>query len=258
MQWHQVDLWYVFFDKVADPALKEECRSLMSPEEVAREQRLIPPQVKHQLLVSRALVRTTLTHYAEADPRQWKFRFSPLGKPSIEDPPGLPWEFNLTHTRGLAVCAVSPHHAVGVDAEHCDHKIDYAGMAKRFFHPTETAALEDLPPDRYRRTFFQFWTLKESYLKAHGAGLSMPLDRFAFSLGPDHPPRISEPVVGEEPAHEWHFAQFQLSEPYEIAVAIALPPEHRLRVRVREVLPLRWEQPWQTLAEQASNRWILA
>jgi hypothetical protein len=62
---------------------------------------------------------------------------------------------------------------------------------------------------RYR--FFQYWTLKESYIKARGMGLSIPLDQFSFQLEANQPIRITfDPRLNDNPGH-WQFAQFRLN-----------------------------------------------
>jgi len=256
-QRHPIDLWYVLLDKANDPGLKAEYATLLSPDETTRHQRLIPPDVRHQYLVSHAFVRTTLSHYADVDPRHWQFRFSAHGKPSIASPTGLPWEFNLSHTRGLAVCAVSREHVVGVDTELRTARHDCIGLARRYFHPAESAVLEGLASGPQLEAFFQYWTLKEAYLKAHGAGLSIPLDSFGFSLAPGRAPQLFLVPDSADQASQWQFAQLRLNAGYEIAIAVQLPPGGTLQVRARETVPRRWEGPWQERPERESNGWVL-
>ena len=40
--------------------------------------------------------------------------------------------------------------------------------------------LRALPPERQKERFFEYWTLKEAYIKARGMGLSIPLGKFSF------------------------------------------------------------------------------
>ena len=59
----------------------------------------------------------------------------------------------------------------------------------RFFAPREVSDLQRLPDDEQQRVFFDYWTLKEAYIKARGFGLALPLGDFAFKLNPPRPPR---------------------------------------------------------------------
>jgi hypothetical protein len=103
------------------------------------------------------------------------------GKPRIAQPRVDPSHFNLANTPGLVVCVVSTAHAeVGVDAERLERQVDFQGLADRLFSATEARALRLVEGRTMPRRFFDYWTLKESYVKACGAGLSLPLDRFSF------------------------------------------------------------------------------
>jgi 4'-phosphopantetheinyl transferase len=101
------------------------------------------------------------------------------GKPYL---PALPdFHFSLSHSGERVLCAVS-NKPVGCDIEapgRYDPKI-----AKRFFHPSESAWLFSLPEDEQPAAFLRLWTCKESYVKALGLGLNQPLDSFAVQLEP--------------------------------------------------------------------------
>src|SRR5690606_33310169 len=94
----------------------------------------------------------------------------------------VPLVFNLSHTDGLIACAVSRGREVGVDVEWLDRRGGDIDVADRFFSRYEVQALYAQPPERRRDRFFRYWTLKESYIKARGMGLALPLDRFSFEL----------------------------------------------------------------------------
>ena len=99
------------------------------------------------------------------------------GKPFF---PALPdFHFNLSHSGGRVLCAVSPS-PVGCDIETA-RRLDLK-VARRFFHPDESAWLFSLPEDERPTAFLRLWTCKESFIKAVGLGLSLPLCDFAVSL----------------------------------------------------------------------------
>jgi 4'-phosphopantetheinyl transferase len=111
--------------------------------------------------------------------------------------------FSAAHTEGLVLCAVAAGRAVGADVERLrEPPLDVAG---HFFAPSEAEAVRTASPERRAETFFRCWTLKESYVKARGLGLSLPLDRFAFDLAGDPTPRVRfDPALGDDPS-AWRF-----------------------------------------------------
>ena len=253
----QIDLWYVFSEKIDDPRVFDEYRRRLPREEVEREQRFVFEDSRLQYLLSRALVRTVLSHYTGNDFRAWEFTKNAYGKPSVAVPAGLPFEFNLSHTSGLVACGVSLRRDLGVDVEDLASASDNLHLARRYFAAAEADVLETLPPERQPAAFLRFWTLKEAFIKARGMGLSIPLDDFAFSLDEDRPPAISFRSHDRENPANWQFAQLRVDSRYQIALAIHLPVSESLRVRVRRTVPLRWQSDAQVLPPSPSNEWSL-
>ena len=101
-------------------------------------------------------------------------------------------QFNLSHSQGLGLLAVSGEHRLGVDVEALRESVDYANIARRFFAPAEVEELLALPIEQQPQAFFTCWTRKEAYIKGLGQGLAVPLDRFTVSLTPGQPPRLSD------------------------------------------------------------------
>lgn len=91
----------------------------------------------------------------------------PYGKPMVE---GI--HFNLSHTDGLVVCAVSEKE-VGCDVEKI--KSIPEGVAERFFHSNEKVYADE--------KFFRLWTIKESYVKMTGEGMHLPMSEFEVCFG---------------------------------------------------------------------------
>jgi 4'-phosphopantetheinyl transferase len=209
--------------------------------------RLHFPEGRRLFGASHTLVRTTLSRYSEIPPGEWRFVKNAYGKPSIDpDLDSSPLRFSLAHTRGLAVVAVTEGADVGVDVERTDHRVDAARLGSRFFSPEEAAALQEMPPDRLRERFFLYWTLKESYIKARGLGLSLPLASFSFRLAGECPFRIGFSGDVCDPG-EWRFAALRPLPEYTAAVGVApaLPSPVRIRcfhtLSSGEISPLCFE-----------------
>ena len=89
-----------------------------------------------------------------------------------------------------------------------------------------------------RPRFFDYWTLKEAYIKARGMGLAIPLDHFSFLIAPGKPIGIAfDPRLKDEPA-AWQFEQIRPTTSHLISLAIRRRDEADVRVVVRRVTPL--------------------
>lgn len=200
-----LDLWWFPYEEFEErQELFAAYESLLTEDERVRHQRLRFERDKRQFLATRALVRTVLSCYEPAvSPSEWRFAIGERGKPSISEPASASgWHFNLSNTRGLVVCAVSGVHSrLGVDVERLDRSNDLLALADRYFSPMEVSELRTLSSSEQPSRFFDYWTLKESYIKAHGLGLAIPLDSFSFLLGANSPrqsPSRSEAAHGRQ------------------------------------------------------------
>ncbi|HUQ86304.1 MAG TPA: 4'-phosphopantetheinyl transferase superfamily protein [Vicinamibacterales bacterium] len=216
----------------------ESYRPLLSHDENERMARLVFDRDRRAFLITRALVRTTLSRYAPVKPAEWKFIANVHGRPEILDrPSGVPdLRFNISHTDGLIACAVTIGREVGVDVEHVNRLVTH-DVAGRFFAPNEVSDLRKLPEDEQRKVFFDYWTLKESYIKARGFGLALPLGDFAFKLNPPRPPEIAfEPSLEDDP-RTWQFLQDWPTPQHRLGLAVRRDGND-LPVRMRFVVPL--------------------
>ena len=97
------------------------------------------------------------------------------GKPFLRDIEYV--HFNLSHSGNLVMCAIS-NMEVGCDVERV--KNGRLGVAERFFTPEEREFINIGKNEKEKNErFFRLWTLKESFIKANGAGLSMSMNSFS-------------------------------------------------------------------------------
>lgn len=212
-------------------------RALISPDEHERMARFVFEKDRRAFLLTRALVRTTLSRYTHVAPEDWRFVNNAHGRPELLDrPKGVPdLRFNISHTDGLIACAVTIGREVGVDVEHIGRRLSH-DVAGRHFAPTEVNDLRHLPENDQSKAFFDYWTLKESYIKARGFGLALPLGDFAFKLNPPNPPTIAfEPALEDDP-ETWQFVQEWPTPQHRLALAVRREGPD-LPVRIREVVP---------------------
>lgn len=246
----QIDIWCAFCDQIADAALLQRYAQLMTDAERSQESRFHFAADRHRYRVTRALVRTTLSRYADVAPEVWTFESNAYGKPAISNDVAAARgvSFNLSHTRTLVVLAVTRGAELGIDTEDTLTRSPPLEIADRFFAPAEVASLRALPPEQQPRRFFQYWTLKESYIKARGRGLSLPLDRFAFHFpSADRVGLTTQPEL-RDAAGRWRFWQWWTGSDVRHMVALCLERVRgeSPRVALKEIVPLQSEADLQT------------
>jgi 4'-phosphopantetheinyl transferase len=235
---NEIHLWFAFPGETEDPLTPASVRSVLDSREEDRMKRFYFPDSRRLFGVSHTLVRTALSCYEKIPPEAWRFVENAHGKPRIDpDIDSSPLSFSLAHTKGLAVVAVTRGAEVGVDAERIDRIVDAAKLSSRFFSPEETAALQKLSPGRLRERFFLYWTLKESYIKARGAGLSLPLDSSSFRLAGECPFRIIFSGNDPDDSEGWRFALLSPLPQYVAAVGISSTRPDPVRIRCFQTLP---------------------
>lgn len=235
---HEAHLWYLLPDEVDDPTRLDSYLGWLSPDEHARRDRYLFERNKREYLLTRALVRWVLSRYADVEPAAWTFAQNEYGRPEIATPEHAWIRFNLTNTHGLLAMLVAREREVGVDVESRERRGENVNVADRFFSPIEVNELRSLPIERQRSRFFDYWTLKEAYIKARGMGLAIPLDQFSFLLVEGEPIRIEfDPRLVDDPA-SWQFEHVALTAVHQTSVAIRRGRgEPRVRVVLRKTVP---------------------
>jgi 4'-phosphopantetheinyl transferase len=215
-----IHLWLAFYDEIGDAGVLADMRALLNAAERAKQERFLFPDDRKRYLVTRALVRSVLSHYAAVAPRDWVFAENAYGRPAIANrqPDAQDLRFNLSHTRGLVALAVGRRRELGVDVEHLASREVSPDIATSFFTPLEAAELAATPAARVHERLFEYWTFKESYIKARGMGLSLPLDKFAFEFPHARAVRIDIDPALEDRADRWTFRQYRPGADYLLAL----------------------------------------
>lgn len=239
-----VDLWFVFTEQIPDDVARERYYGLLTDAERSQQARFHFARDRHRYLLTRALVRTTLSQYCAVSPEDWRFNANPQGRPEIcdEQQPALPLRFNVSHTQGLIVLAIAAGRQIGVDTENVRERAAPLDIAERFFAPAEVAALAALPPAERPDRFYHHWTLKESYIKARGLGLSIPLDRFHFDFLDDARIRLLTDAQLQDSPSRWRLRLLQVASDFMLALCVervsAAPLELRMACALHRELPL--------------------
>ncbi|WP_419856930.1 4'-phosphopantetheinyl transferase family protein [Candidatus Palauibacter irciniicola] len=158
--------------------------ALLSPDERARAERLVNAKARARFRSARVALRRLLSGYLRVPPGELALEYGEHGKPRLVSGRGdegageaLPFFFNLSHSGGLALCAVGQFGEIGVDIERI-RPLSYPGpLARDHLSPEEWRLRSDWETAAARPEFFRIWARKESILKAAGLGLSRPLGR---------------------------------------------------------------------------------
>jgi 4'-phosphopantetheinyl transferase len=166
-------------------------RGCLSSDEAERAARYHFERHGRRFIACRGQVREILARYVNARAADLRFRYSPRGKPSLNEPIlGSPVHFNVSNSQDVALCAVALDRELGVDVEFVREPLDFEELAARFFARQEVDVLRSLPDGQRLEAFFHCWTRKEAILKATGTGLAFPLDRVVVTMAPNDPARI--------------------------------------------------------------------
>lgn len=233
----QIDLWVVRPDNITDPALLAQYQQLLTAEETTKQQRFRFAKDRHSALITRAFVRTLLSRYAAIRPEDWRFSKGHKNKPEIIDAP-LPLRFNLSHAQGLIVCVVTLDHDIGVDVEYTARKSETDKLAKRYFSPEEVVEMMTHDSSKRVDRFFDYWTLKESYIKACGDGLAIPLDHFSFTIHRHDDIQLGFSPLRNDNGKHWQSWLLQGSPLHRIAISIRDHQRTPFRIRQFQTTPL--------------------
>lgn len=239
----KAQLWFAFCDEIADEELLAAYRGLLTPDERQKETRFYFARDRHRYLITRALVRTVLSRYAAVRPQEWRFIPDQYGRPQIvnDDCTARRISFNLSHTDRLVVLGVTSERALGVDTEHVRARRADLQVAEHFFSADEVAQLRTTPPELQQVRFFEYWTLKESYIKARGLGLSLPLEQFGFDLSQPRGLRIRfHPPLSDEPS-SWLFWLLRTGADHYVAVCAEHAGSRAPQLSCIRVIPLLGE-----------------
>ena len=230
----EVHVWTSELCKDLSPEDIERFESWLSSEETVRYRRYLRKQDRNLFLVAHALLRHTLSRYANEAPAVWRFETGEHGRPEIAGPfAELGLRFNISHSPGLVAVLISDGVDAGVDVELLGRVADPAAVARSVFSDAEVRALEGLEPDDFQARFYELWTLGEAYIKARGLGLKIPLREFTFSVGRDCGVRIEFEEAIQDDATQWQFRLWQPGERHQGAVALrrGAGPNRRLVFR---------------------------
>lgn len=241
-----IHLYFVNPADVSNATLIEQYQGLLNEDEQNRMAKFYRADHRHRFLLTRALIRSTLSHYHDAEPAEWSFNQNPYGKPEIASPAMQPAiRFNISHCDGMIIGGLTRTHDIGVDAEDC-RRATAAGLDRlsQYFSNIEINDLKDISKSKYEERFFDYWTLKEAYIKARGKGLAIPLSSFSFLFEGDRLGGFEADTSINPDPQNWQFFRPAISPHVRVAIAINAGKAD-FTIRAWKSVPLQPKEPVQ-------------
>jgi 4'-phosphopantetheinyl transferase len=180
----EVQVWYARQD-LPGAALRR-LYGALAPDEKSKAALFRFPLDCRRFIARRGILRSLLSKYARIAPAKVELVSSKQGKLHIAAHQSSRIRFNLSHSRWLAIYAVTFDRDVGVDIERIDRSVAWQDISKAFFTECEQNVISRLPADRQPDAFFEIWTRKESMLKALGMGFQF--DPAHINVADDYAP----------------------------------------------------------------------
>lgn len=150
----------------------------VSTEKKSKIERFTLKKDKIRALIGELLIKTIITETFGITSKNIIFNKNEFCKPYLKNYESF--NFNISHSGEYVVCAIDDK-PIGIDIEQIKH-IEYKDIAERFFSTSELEYIIKADLCNKLKKFYEIWTLKESYIKCCGMGLSMPLNTFSIDL----------------------------------------------------------------------------
>ncbi|MBX4266070.1 4'-phosphopantetheinyl transferase family protein [Clostridium estertheticum] len=170
-------------------------------------QKFINKKDKIRTLIGEILIRIIINRELGIKNEHIIFEKNQYGKPYLKGYPKF--NFNIAHSGDFVVCAIDDK-PIGIDIEEVRH-IEYEALAKSFFSVSEFNYIVEKELDVQISKFYEIWTLKESYIKCCGKGLSTSLNSFSIDIDKYENIKV---IIDNEHV----FKKFDIKAGYKIAI----------------------------------------
>ena len=172
----RIELFVGLIETIDAPGAVDACRRLLSVDERIRADRFMFERHRRQYIFAHAMLRLALSHVApDVAPTDWSFGGA-LRQLRLSLARGLtPLHFSLSHAERSSPASCLGIRPSGVDVEPCHVGSRHCRPRFASSRRKRSRRCGGLPEPVATERFFDYWTLKEAYLKARGFGLNLPL-----------------------------------------------------------------------------------
>lgn len=183
---------------------------LIDLEKKHRIEKFINNKDKIRTTIGEILIRIIIVDELGIESKNINFKKNKYGKPYLKD--HQEFNFNISHSGDFVICAIDDK-PIGIDIEKIK-QIEYKEIAKNYFTVSEFQYIISQDSENNLSKFYEIWTLKESYIKCCGLGLSMPMDSFSIDI--DAYGNIKSIIDNEN--NEYIFKKYGIDLEYKISV----------------------------------------
>lgn len=161
---------------------------------------------RHAHLLGKMLLLSCLKQHGYTHRILEAISYTEFRRPELEEP----FDFNISHSGNYAICAVNWAGRIGIDIE----EIKSVNLKDFQLAMTDSQWAEIRAHPNPIGCFFDFWTIKESLMKADGRGVHIPLDDIGWQNG-----------LSELDGNTWQLKKLELDTHYATTLACPELPE---------------------------------
>lgn len=214
----EVHVWMAFAEGCAVAPQRFE---MLDPTEREAAMRFRFDRHRPAYILAHAMLRDVLGRYLDRSARDIQIGRDSFGKPYLIEAgsPAL-LHFNLSHSGEVVLAAVARDRSVGIDVEEIRPIDDLDSLVSAFFSPQEQAAILSEQSPAREQAFFRCWTRKESYIKALGQGMSIPLNSFDTEIASGESGRLLPGAAERPEVKAWWLTDLALPDGYAGALTV--------------------------------------
>lgn len=230
LQMHQAHIWSAMLS--CDTQKLKIFFDLLDANEQARAKRFHFEKDRNQFIASHGILRKILSGYLNVSPEKIIFSYNEFGKPFIANQSDI--QFNLSHSKNIALIGVTKNYSIGIDIEYIKQMRDIDAIAERYFSAHEYSALKQLSTEEKQLAFFNGWSRKEAFLKAHGQGLSYSLEKIEVNLLANETAKFIAIHDANENISDWELYNLEPANDFAAALAI--------KGHLEKIQMLQWQE----------------
>lgn len=169
---HEIHIWLVDINEFS--GLESNYKEILSGNDVKRFDTIILGEKKQKSVLRHILLLKILSNYLQNAPKDIELYYSEEGKPFLTsslDKGEL--QFNVSNSFNCLLVGIGKGSQIGVDIEKKQRQVNYEKLVKRYFSENEQEHYFQIVEKKREETFFQWWTIKESVMKAIGKGMRL-------------------------------------------------------------------------------------